>query len=81
MPVDNTFKGNQNVKNVTIGKNIKTVGAGAFSECPNLKNVDMSKCKVTSLSKNLFKSSKNKVQKSVHLNINSRENFLGMRMN
>lgn len=54
----NAFKGNKKIKKVTIGKNIETIGTAAFSNCPNLKSVDMSKCKVNTLSKNLFKGSK-----------------------
>ncbi|WP_408070676.1 leucine-rich repeat protein [Butyrivibrio sp. JL13D10] len=54
----NAFKGNKKIKKVTIGKNIETIGSGAFSNCPNLKSVDMSKCRVNTLSKNLFKGSK-----------------------
>ena len=54
----NAFKGNKKIKKVVIGKNIETIGSAAFSNCPNLKSVDMSKCRVTSISKNLYKGSK-----------------------
>ena len=35
----NAFKGNKTIKRVVIGKNIKTIGNGAFSKCTNLSVV------------------------------------------
>lgn len=33
------FKGNKNIVNLTINKNIETIGAGAFQGCVNLKKI------------------------------------------
>ena len=35
----NAFKGNKKITKVTIGKNVKSIGAGAFKNCKKLKQV------------------------------------------
>ena len=35
----NAFKGNKNLKKVTLGKNVKVIEAGAFKECINLTSI------------------------------------------
>ena len=40
---DSAFKSNENVEQVTIGTNVKTIGRNAFSGCKNLEEVTLSK--------------------------------------
>lgn len=46
----NAFKNNKNIKNVTIGKNVKKIGAKAFYGCKKLKNITIKTTKLTSKS-------------------------------
>jgi len=49
----NAFAGNKNVKTVTLGKNVKTIGTGAFKGCSSLTSVKFPS-KLTSIGKNSF---------------------------
>ena len=49
----NASKDNDTVKTVVIGKNIKTIGAGAFGDCDNLTKVTIGK-NVTNIGKGAF---------------------------
>lgn len=62
----NAFKGNKKIKKITIGKNIKKIGKGAFKNCKNLKKIVIKSKKLVSknIGKNIFKGiSKNAVIK------------------
>lgn len=43
----NVFRGNKNIKSVTIGKNVKTIGANAFRDCSKLKVIIIKSTKQT----------------------------------
>ncbi len=51
------FKGNKNLKKVTIGSNVEKIGKKTFYKCKNLKNVTISSKKLTkkSVGSNAFK--------------------------
>lgn len=53
----NAFKNNKYIKNVTIGKNIKTIGSNAFAGCKKLKNITIKtkNLKKNKIGKNAFK--------------------------
>lgn len=51
----NAFKGNKKLKKVTIAKNVKTIGANAFSGCTSLKNVVIQSKSLSTIGKNAFK--------------------------
>lgn len=51
---ENAFKNNKQITKVTIGSNIRTIGAGAFSGCNKITKVTFGK-EVTSIGKNAFK--------------------------
>ena len=53
----NACKGNKKLKTVTVGKNIKTIGANAFAGCKNLKTIRIASTSLTkkSVGKNAFK--------------------------
>lgn len=51
----NAFKGNKTVTKVEIGKNVASIGAGAFYGCTKLKNVTILSTKITSVGKNAWK--------------------------
>ena len=57
------FKGNKNVKKVTLGKNVKTIGKSAFENCKNLKKITIQSTRLTkkSIGKNALKGTKQKV--------------------
>jgi hypothetical protein len=38
---DRAFKGYSKIVNVYVGKNVKTIGEGAFQNCKNLKLIDL----------------------------------------
>ncbi|WP_026511644.1 leucine-rich repeat protein [Butyrivibrio sp. LC3010] len=67
---DNAFKGNKNLKKVTIGENVNKIGANAFYKCKNLKSIkiltkDLSKKNVgKNAFKKINKTAKIKVPKS-----------------
>ncbi|MCM1498966.1 MAG: leucine-rich repeat domain-containing protein [Clostridium sp.] len=52
---DNAFKGNKNLKKVTIGKNITSIGKNAFKGCSRLKSININSSKITKVGKNAFK--------------------------
>ena len=52
---DSAFKGNQTLKGVQIGKNVKTIGKNAFSGCKNLEEVVLSKNTTTIAEKAFYK--------------------------
>ena len=54
------FKGNKNIKKVTIGKNVKTIGANAFAGCKKLKNVRINSKKLKKIGKKAFFKKKGK---------------------
>jgi hypothetical protein len=51
----NALKGNKKVKKVTIGSNVKTIGASAFRNCKNLGKVVVKSSKLKKVGKNAFK--------------------------
>mgnify|MGYP002508862346 FL=1 len=51
----NAFKNNKKIKKVTVGKNIKTIGSGAFSGCKNLKTIIIKSKQIKTVGKNAFK--------------------------
>lgn len=51
---DNAFKGNTDLTQVTIGKNVTKIGKGAFNGCKKLKKITI-KGKVKTIGKNAFK--------------------------
>ena len=52
---DNAFKGNKDLTQVTIGKNITKIGKNAFNGCKNLKKVIFKSTSVTKIGKCAFK--------------------------
>lgn len=61
------FANQARVKNINLGRNIKTIGANAFTGCTKLKNLRISSTKIKSsgLSKTTFKGVGNKVKITV----------------
>ena len=53
----NAFKGNKKIQKITIGKNIKKIGKGAFKNCKKLKKIVIKSKKLVSknIGKNAFK--------------------------
>ena len=51
----NAFKNATNLKKVTIGSNIKTIGKNAFSGCKKLKTVTIKSTNITKIGNNAFK--------------------------
>ena len=49
------FKGNKNLKKVTIGKNVTKINANAFNGCKNLKTVTVKSTQIKTVGKNAFK--------------------------
>lgn len=60
----NAFRNNKKIKKITVGKNIKTIGAGTFSGCKNLKEIIIKSKQIKTVGKNAFKgiSSKAKIK-------------------
>lgn len=52
---DNAFKNNKNLKEVTIGSNIKSIGKNAFSGCSKLRTIIIKSTSITKIGKNAFK--------------------------
>lgn len=52
---NNVLKKKTKVKSVTIGANVKKIGANAFSGCKNLKTITIRSTKLKSVGKNAFK--------------------------
>lgn len=52
---DNAFKGNKDLTQITIGKNITKIGKNAFNGCKNLKKVTFKSTSVTKIGKGAFK--------------------------
>ncbi len=52
------FKGNKKFTKVTIGKNVKTIGANAFANCKKVKSVNIKSTVLTQIGKNAFANSK-----------------------
>lgn len=50
----NAFKGNKKVTQVTIGKNVTKIGAGAFANVNKLKKVTIKSTKITKIGKKAF---------------------------
>ncbi len=50
---NNAYKGCAKLKTVTVGKNVKTIGAGSFQNCKKLKSIKGCK-NITSIGKNAF---------------------------
>ncbi len=50
----NAFRKNRKLKTVTIGKNIKKIGAGAFGQCSNIKQIHFKGTKAPAVGKNAF---------------------------
>ena len=51
----NAFKNNKKLKKITIGKNVKTIGANAFYGCKNLKTIVVQSTQIKTIGKNTFK--------------------------
>ena len=51
----NAFKDNKKLKKITIGKNVKTIGANAFYGCKNLKTIVIQSTQLKTIGKNTFK--------------------------
>ena len=51
----NACKNNKKLKSVTIGKNVKKIGANAFSGCKNLKKIKVQSAVLKSVGKNALK--------------------------
>ncbi len=51
----NAFKGNKKLAQVTIGKNVKSIGEKAFAEDKLLKKITIKSSKLTKVGKNAFK--------------------------
>ncbi|MCD7708267.1 MAG: leucine-rich repeat domain-containing protein [Clostridiales bacterium] len=49
------FSGNKTITSVTIGKNVKKIGAKAFKGCKKIKTVKVNSTKLSSVGKNAFK--------------------------
>ena len=49
------FAGNKKLKSVTVGKNIKTIGAKAFYKCSSLKKITIKSTALKKVGKNAFK--------------------------
>ena len=52
---EKALKGNTKLKKVTIGENVKTIGASAFYGCKNLKTIIIKSTKLTTVGKNALK--------------------------
>jgi len=50
----NAFKGNKKITKVTIGKNVKSIGANAFKNCTKLKQVSCNSKVLNNIGKNAF---------------------------
>lgn len=46
---DRALKGKKELKKITIGKNVKTIGQGAFNGCENLKKIIMESAKLSQI--------------------------------
>jgi hypothetical protein len=51
----NALKNNKKLRSVTIGSNVKKIGAGAFQGCSSLKKILVKSKKLTSIGANAFK--------------------------
>ena len=51
----NAFKNNRKLTTVTIGKNVKTIGASAFEGAKNLKSIKIKAAGLKSVGKKAFK--------------------------
>ncbi len=51
----NASKNNKKLKKITIGKNVKTIGANAFYGCKNLKTIVVQSTQIKTIGKNTFK--------------------------
>ena len=56
--VKNAFKDNTSLTKVTLGKNIKSIGKGAFSGCTNLKKITVKATGLKKVYKSAFKNCK-----------------------
>ncbi|MEE3393035.1 MAG: leucine-rich repeat domain-containing protein [Lachnospiraceae bacterium] len=59
------FKGNKNLKEVTVGKNVTEIGANTFSGCKSLKKVTLKGTSLTKVGKNAFKGTAKKIKITV----------------
>ena len=50
----NAFKGMKKLTNVTIGKNVTTIGSNAWKNCANLRTVTIQSKKLKSIGKGAF---------------------------
>jgi len=51
----NSFLGAKNLKNITIGPNVKKIGKNAFEACYNLEQIDFSKSNIKTIEEQAFK--------------------------
>lgn len=51
----NAFAKNKKLKSVTIGKNVASIGQGAFQSCKSLKNIQIKGTSLKTVGKNAFK--------------------------
>lgn len=57
----NAFKGESDIKSVTIGANVATIGKNAFSGCKSLKKVTIKSKAIKSIGKKAFKGTAKKI--------------------
>lgn len=57
----NAFKNNRKLKQITIGKNIKTIGENAFSGCNNLKKIIFNGTSVRKIGRHAFRKTSKKI--------------------
>lgn len=55
------FKGNKKLSNVTIGKNVTTIGKDAFSGCSSLKKITIQSTRLKTVGKNAIKGTNKKL--------------------
>lgn len=51
----NAFKGDSDIKKLTIGANVTTIGKNAFFKCTSLKKITIKSSSITSIGKKAFK--------------------------
>ena|GEM_PF-1976816 len=57
----NAFKGNKKITKATIGKNVKSIGAGAFAKCKKLKRIVINSTKLRKVGKGALKGTHKKL--------------------
>ncbi len=63
---DKALFGNKKVTSVTVGKNVKTIGASAFAKCGKLKNVKIDATNLEKIGKKAFNKNSKKLVVKIH---------------